>query len=219
MGVTAAHLVRKAGAALSSEGESLHSHRALCDAMLAEGRAEAARLQMPVAFPPAFGPSVSKRPAGPMRHGVLDFLEVTKPAEPRRCPFPWHFMAINAHGQVVPCGWWHGEDPVGNIEERPLDEIWRDGALERLRSEHVGGNLRSACRACSRQRHRRARSVGVLSAEVSGWRGSAPPLHPHEVCSLSRVNDAAGEGGRSCYLSCRLQSCFTHVGLRRAVAT
>jgi radical SAM protein with 4Fe4S-binding SPASM domain len=65
-----------------------------------------------------------------------------------QCTFPWHFVGIDPYGNVMPCGWWYTEKPMGNIHEQPFEAIWNSDAFRKLREEHVSGNLRTTCRNC-----------------------------------------------------------------------
>ncbi len=64
------------------------------------------------------------------------------------CPFPWHFMAIDMQGDVVPCGWWYGEEPMGNVYNDDAAAVWRNERYQMLRDETASGHLRDVCRTC-----------------------------------------------------------------------
>lgn len=64
------------------------------------------------------------------------------------CPFPWHFVAIDCYGNVLPCGWWFREPAMGNVLATPFEELWNGEAWRRLREEHRSARLRSACGRC-----------------------------------------------------------------------
>jgi radical SAM protein with 4Fe4S-binding SPASM domain len=64
------------------------------------------------------------------------------------CAFPWHFIAIDANGNVLPCGWWYEEQPLGNVREQPLSAIFRGPAFARVRQELADRRLRRACQIC-----------------------------------------------------------------------
>ncbi|MFH2003064.1 MAG: radical SAM protein [Planctomycetota bacterium] len=64
------------------------------------------------------------------------------------CPFPWHFIAIDMHGNIVPCGWWYGQKVMGNIHEQELMDIWHNEQYQALRKELTTRQLRDCCRMC-----------------------------------------------------------------------
>jgi radical SAM protein with 4Fe4S-binding SPASM domain len=66
----------------------------------------------------------------------------------RSCPFPWNFVAIDKSGDVLPCGWWQGEEPMGNIHEQDFLSIWRNERFEDLRRRHLEHRLEGACSVC-----------------------------------------------------------------------
>lgn len=149
VGVTASHLVRVSSTKLHAEHESLDRHQDLCNRKLDEARDVAERLGIAVWFPANFGIPAARE--APLRreggHGVLDFLPPHESPNPR-CPFPWHFMGINADGGVVPCGWWHGEEPLGYLSMEPAEQIWQGRSFRALRAEHEAGALRQTCLTC-----------------------------------------------------------------------
>jgi radical SAM protein with 4Fe4S-binding SPASM domain len=64
------------------------------------------------------------------------------------CPFPWHFIAIQPDGSVVPCGWWHSGPPMGNLYTQNFQEIWSGEPMRSLRSQLVSGRLGANCSRC-----------------------------------------------------------------------
>ena len=75
-------------------------------------------------------------------------MRVESEAPARRCPFPWHFVAIDGNGDVRPCGWWHNEPTLGNVLRQSFDQIWEGDGFRRIRQEHIEGTLRAVCRQC-----------------------------------------------------------------------
>ncbi len=136
-------------AVIDPQQESLQHHKGLCNRMLDAARALSEALRVPTAFPDNFAESPQPAPllqVG-MRHRDLVFLppEPEQPA-PTSCPFPWHFVGMDADGNVFPCGWWF-DIPVGNIRTQSFKEIWRDG-YHKVRAEHLCGALRPTCVNC-----------------------------------------------------------------------
>lgn len=64
------------------------------------------------------------------------------------CPFPWHFIAIQPDGSVVPCGWWHSGPPMGNLHTQRFQEIWSGEPMRSLRSQLVSRHLGTNCSRC-----------------------------------------------------------------------
>jgi radical SAM protein with 4Fe4S-binding SPASM domain len=67
---------------------------------------------------------------------------------PNYCLFPWTFLIIGWWGHVIPCGWFNGEEPMGNIREQSFEEIWNGPRYQKLRAEHLSGNLRRCSANC-----------------------------------------------------------------------
>jgi radical SAM protein with 4Fe4S-binding SPASM domain len=147
--VNAIHLVPYTD--LNIAGESLVHDKQLCNRMLDEARERAARhaivFREPGNFSDARLPTTVDRAGSSIARGhELNLSESER--ESTCCPFPWHFVAIDANGDVRPCGWWHNEPAVGNIWRQTFDEIWSGDGYRRIRSEHLVGELRSVCRTC-----------------------------------------------------------------------
>lgn len=64
------------------------------------------------------------------------------------CPFPWHFIAIEPDGAVLPCGWWHSGPPMGNLHQQHFQEIWSGEPMRTLRGQLVSRNLGRNCSRC-----------------------------------------------------------------------
>jgi radical SAM protein with 4Fe4S-binding SPASM domain len=143
--VGAVHVTRFDNAA--AKEESLVGHKDLCNRMLDEARALALRYKIAAAFPENFaeGPGPSLSPRGNSFYGLrMDQGETSLSC----CRFPWHFVGIDPYGNVYPCGWWNGEEPMGNIKKEPFEEIWNNERYRALRAEHLSRALRSNCRSC-----------------------------------------------------------------------
>ncbi len=147
--VNAMHLVPYTG--LNMEGESLVHDKQLCNRMLDEARERAARHAIVFREPGNFADGRMPMPVDRAGSSIARGHELNlskSEQETTRCPFPWHFVAIDANGDVRPCGWWHNEPAVGNIWRQTFDEIWNGDGYRRIRSEHLAGELRSVCRSC-----------------------------------------------------------------------
>lgn len=74
--------------------------------------------------------------------------DTSKVPETLACPFPWVFVAVDMKGNVVPCGWWYNEQPMGNIHKLDFYDIWRGKPYERLRQRLEKSKLKGACSKC-----------------------------------------------------------------------
>lgn len=67
------------------------------------------------------------------------------------CPFPWQYLAVQWDGTVVPCCRdYNGVNPMGNVRDASLREIWNGEPYSRFRGRHrsgeYGGN--EFCKGC-----------------------------------------------------------------------
>src|SRR5207247_1766069 len=84
------------------------------------------------------------------------------------CHFPWHFVGLDAAGNVVPCGWWYGEEPMGNIRTESFEEIWTGRRFRALRAEHQAGERRPTCRNCPAMGVGRVSDAGAFAVVDTG---------------------------------------------------
>lgn len=62
------------------------------------------------------------------------------------CSSPWTFLNIDQTGKVLPC--MHSGYELGNIKEKPIQEILKDKPLRDLRETIARGEWHSACDLC-----------------------------------------------------------------------
>lgn len=77
--------------------------------------------------------------------------EENPPPDPlgRICKIPLSFMQIRPDGDVLPCCYWYGEKPMGNLFETDFDTLWNKAEYVKLRREVSGGILiRHCCMNC-----------------------------------------------------------------------
>jgi len=84
---------------------------------------------------------------------------------PRRnpCHFLWQGpIYIDETGGVYPCCYMWDMDPVGNVQEQTLQEIWSNDAMQALRKAHADGDLSDfpECVQCKAPRPRLPLIVG-----------------------------------------------------------
>lgn len=145
-------------APLDTESESCSMVKETTNQMLRKAREKARQHGIAIATPPLFGEVEQRNPGS---EGVDRFgLPVSKATrEAGHCPFPWHFVAIDMRGDVVPCGWWTGQKGMGNIFETPFLSIWKSPQYRQLREQHRTRNLCQTCQRCP------AAGVGSVDSE------------------------------------------------------
>ena len=87
--------------------------------------------------------------------------KMTKKRKP--CAGLWKTPMIHVNGDVTTCCLdEHLENKVGNINQKPLSEIWSSSTLEGWRQAHLDGNYAQSGPLCGRCNWR---SAGMLSDE------------------------------------------------------
>ena len=134
-------------APLQIDQETCANIKETTNSMLRTARATAVRLGVNFTSPPEFGipPAGGATGEGTRRFGLP---VSTATSQAGLCPFPWHFAAIDMRGDVIPCGWWQGGAPMGNIYRESFASIWRNPAYERLRAQHRTRSLSPVCLRC-----------------------------------------------------------------------
>lgn len=87
--------------------------------------------------------------------GLTAAFDPTPPSKRYPCIVPWYSTAIRSNGDVLHCYMfhWHPEAKdrkVGNVNEKPLREIWRDPEFRRFREAHQTQKLDDypLCQSC-----------------------------------------------------------------------
>lgn len=81
------------------------------------------------------------------REPAAHFLRL-KPDE-RYCHYPFDTLTVWSDGSVGPCCAYQGKNlSVGNVLEESLEEIWNGEKMQRLRKQHLEGNLNIVCQDC-----------------------------------------------------------------------
>jgi radical SAM protein with 4Fe4S-binding SPASM domain len=143
--VNATHMVPFESLRMAHESCSLITEDT--NKMLGHARKKARELGVQFSSPPLFGAGVaSSAGAQGVDKFSLPVSEATHKAA--HCPFPWHFAAIDMHGEVVPCGWWNHQPGMGSIRSESFLSIWNNENYRNLRAEHKSGSLRATCRNC-----------------------------------------------------------------------
>ena len=68
----------------------------------------------------------------------------------RQCTVPWELPYVDKDGRVFPCCTPVGNQPVGDLREETLPEIWAGVRFEEFRHRLItGGDLPDQCRSCT----------------------------------------------------------------------
>jgi MoaA/NifB/PqqE/SkfB family radical SAM enzyme len=67
---------------------------------------------------------------------------------PWACSEPWATINVSAAGDVRPCCF--NDQPMGNLSERPWDEIWNGPDYRQMRADHAAGRVPGSCAQCVR---------------------------------------------------------------------
>ena len=138
------HLIPYAGLGLADE--SLTHAKELCDTTMAAVRRRGQELGVAVTTP---APFCGQEPPAHLRaqqRFSLALRDETKHAQ--ICPFPWHFVGIDGHGNVLPCGTWAAQAPMDNLTQSSFLEIWNGDRWRDLRTEWAKSAPRAHCRIC-----------------------------------------------------------------------
>jgi len=147
--IYACHMVPLRIAAVDPN-ECLQLDKDLCNRMMDEAREAANRYEVAVEFPRNFMTtdkfSHRKQIRSPQLTTVASHETSSADAS---CPFPWSFVGLEPGGRLIPCGWWYGQEPMGNILTESFEEIWNNEGYRKLRSEHLlRKGLRPVCETC-----------------------------------------------------------------------
>lgn len=65
------------------------------------------------------------------------------------CLNPWMSVSLHWNGDVVPCGFSYDDEIIyGNLYENSLKDVWASERVEKLRRQHLTGNLPDICQKC-----------------------------------------------------------------------
>ncbi|MCB9882164.1 MAG: radical SAM protein [Planctomycetes bacterium] len=157
---------------LQNEHESLIHCKERCNEVLAEIRTRAQRagirLREPGDFPREVqalgreeGNVLATTPVEVTSRAIFDFDRSRGESVEADCPFPWHFVGIDAVGNVYPCGHWLEGGPMGNLQKDSFEEIWSGHAYQGLRDSWLRRQLTRNCLSCP------SASMGRVTNEAS----------------------------------------------------
>jgi radical SAM protein with 4Fe4S-binding SPASM domain len=92
------------------------------------------------------------------------------PRSRRPCFFLWRGpLFVQAAGTVIPCPYYHGTPPVGDLRHQTAREVWASEPMRKLRAAHVKGDLSQypICKRCPRYQPHPL--LGALSFFVTTW--------------------------------------------------
>jgi radical SAM protein with 4Fe4S-binding SPASM domain len=148
--IAAVHMVKHDITAVDPE-ESLQYDKNLYNHMMEEAQELAAKFGIETYFPERFaGDNQDKPPSkGDVHPIAYPTKQQSKRTEQASCRFPWHFVGLDSEGNLIPCGWWFKQAPMGNVLAEPFEVIWNNENYRRLRSEHkLRRKLRAVCQTC-----------------------------------------------------------------------
>jgi len=81
------------------------------------------------------------------KHPELDkLLETNKTF----CMFPWIHLYVNTDGAAYPCCTTRYENPIGNVRESSIEELWNSPELKEVRKKLLAGEIVEGCANCYR---------------------------------------------------------------------
>ena len=95
-------------------------------------------------------------------------MDVKSTSEPEThcgsCTIPWYSTYIDAKGRVYPCCYLTETDHVmGNINERPFEQVWRGDRYQDFRRRLAGDRAHlEGCKTCPRNDERLLKTLGRL---------------------------------------------------------
>jgi radical SAM protein with 4Fe4S-binding SPASM domain len=102
-------------------------------------------------------------------------------SQPRRlpCHIPWRGPLYVRHdGKVHPCCYMYEEEPMGDLRQQTVMDVWNSPAMIRLRQAHVTGDLEEypACRNCQAPRPGTAALYGSMILDSLTVRKAVPAV-------------------------------------------
>lgn len=146
-GVNATHLIPFK--LLDNQDQAMAEEKPLFNEMLQKAQDRANSLGIKFVSPPAF--SLNHAPCKNQDRQIKERFNLNtkeKGENKSYCPFPWHFLAIAPTGEVMPCGWWHNQECMGNVYEEELLSIWGGQRFSDLRNDLKRNKPWEACMSC-----------------------------------------------------------------------
>lgn len=85
------------------------------------------------------------------------------------CPYIFYHMTVQANGMVSSCFIdWEQKNIIGNVNDKPLDAIWKGEQLKQLRKDHLLGqrNKHEICKDCKQLVYGRADDISRCSTDI-----------------------------------------------------
>ena len=64
------------------------------------------------------------------------------------CMFPWIHLYVNTDGEAYPCCTTKYENPVGNVRDNTLVELWNNDKMKEVRKKLLAGEYVEGCKNC-----------------------------------------------------------------------
>ena len=64
------------------------------------------------------------------------------------CLAPWLSVHTWPDGRTYPCCLWSSHNPVGNVNDQTLEEIWNNDKMKQTRTGMLSGEKISSCKRC-----------------------------------------------------------------------
>ena len=97
--------------------------------------------------------------------------------KPRPCFFLWRGpLFVQAGGSMIPCPYYHGAEPFGDLRTQTVAEAWNSPQMEQLRKAHLAGDLSSypLCASCPRYQPHPALAAASFFINTDGIRRFMP---------------------------------------------
>ena len=97
--------------------------------------------------------------------------------KPRPCFFLWRGpLFIQAGGSVIPCPYYHGAEPFGDLRTQTVAEVWNSPKMDQLRKAHLVGDLSSypLCASCPRYQPHAVLAAASFFINTNGIRRLLP---------------------------------------------
>jgi len=66
------------------------------------------------------------------------------------CMFPWIHLYVNTDGEAYPCCTTKYENPIGNVRDNTLVELWNNDKMKEVRKKLLAGEYVEGCNNCYR---------------------------------------------------------------------
>jgi radical SAM protein with 4Fe4S-binding SPASM domain len=85
------------------------------------------------------------------------------------CPYIFYHMTVQANGMVSSCFIdWDRKNIIGNVNDKPLDDIWKGAQLKHLRVDHLLGQRKKheICKNCNQLVYGQADDISRCATDI-----------------------------------------------------